>query len=53
VAGTAKMRIGVRAVEAASPSEASEKARERVRQLVPAKGYDLSEAKPLNPAGGA
>ncbi len=53
VAGTAKMRIGVRAVEAASPSEASEKARERVRQLVPANGYELSEAKPLNPAGGA
>ncbi len=53
VAGTAKMRIGVRAVEAASSSEASEKARERVRQLVPANGYELSEAKPLNPAGGA
>jgi predicted RND superfamily exporter protein len=53
VAGTAKMRIGVRAVEGASLSEASENARERVRQLVPANGYELSEAKPLNPAGGA
>ena len=41
VAGTAMMRIGVRSVEAASPAEASAKALERVRQLVPASGYHL------------
>jgi HAE1 family hydrophobic/amphiphilic exporter-1 len=43
VAGTAKMRIGVGAVEAASSAEASTKAAERVRRLVPASGYHLSE----------
>jgi hypothetical protein len=43
VAGTAKMRIGVPAVLATSPAEASAKAIERVRELVPATGYRLSE----------
>jgi HAE1 family hydrophobic/amphiphilic exporter-1 len=43
VAGTAKMRIGVQPVEAASPAEASAKALGRVRDLVPAAGYHLSE----------
>jgi HAE1 family hydrophobic/amphiphilic exporter-1 len=43
VAGTAKMRISVPPVEAASPREASGKAVERVRQLVPPSGYQLSE----------
>jgi len=48
VAGTAKMRIGVNSVEAGSPAEASSKAADRVRQLVPASGYKLSEPKPVN-----
>ena len=43
VAGTAKMRIGVQPVEAASPAEASAMALGRVRDLVPAAGYHLSE----------
>ena len=43
VAGTAKMRIGVPPVEAGSSAEASGKAVDRVRQLVPASGYQLSE----------
>jgi hypothetical protein len=47
VAGTAKMRIGVPAVLAASTAEASAKARDRVRQLVPVTGYRLSEPEPL------
>src|SRR5229473_301511 len=52
VAGTAKMRIGVRAVQAASPTEASAKAVERVRELVPATGYRLSEPEPAGPERG-
>lgn len=52
VAGTAKMRIGVRAVQATSPAEASAKAVERVRELVPATGYRLSEPEPASPDGG-
>ena len=52
VAGTAKMRIGVRAVQATSPAEASAKAVERVRELVPATGYWLSEPEPTSPDGG-
>jgi len=51
VAGTPKMRIGVRAVQATSPSEASEKARDRVRGLVPASGYRLSEPEPIRADG--
>jgi len=47
VAGTAKMRIKVPAVQAASPAEASVKAVDRVRQLVPATGYVLSEPEPI------
>jgi len=43
VAGTAKMRIGVPALEAGSPREASGKAVDRVRRLVPPSGYQLSE----------
>ena len=52
VAGTATMRIGVPAVQAASPAEASSKARDRVRDLVPASGYRLSDPEPLSPDGG-
>jgi HAE1 family hydrophobic/amphiphilic exporter-1 len=52
VAGTAKMRIGVRSVQATSPAEASAKATERVRELVPATGYRLSEPEPTSPVGG-
>jgi HAE1 family hydrophobic/amphiphilic exporter-1 len=51
VAGTAKMRIGVPAIQAASTAEATAKARDRVRQLVPVSGYRLSEPEPLEPAG--
>jgi HAE1 family hydrophobic/amphiphilic exporter-1 len=51
VAGTAKMRIGVHAVEAGSPAEASAKAVDRVRQLVPAAGYHLSEPEQVTPVG--
>jgi hypothetical protein len=53
VAGTAKMRIGVPAVQATSPAEASAKAVGRVRELVPATGYNLSEPEPVNPDSGA
>jgi hypothetical protein len=54
VAGTAKMKIGVHAVQATSPAEASAKAVERVREFVPATGYQLSEPEPANPdSGGA
>ncbi len=48
VAGTAKMRIGVNSVEAGSPAEASSKAADRVRQLVPASGYQLSDPEQIN-----
>src|SRR4029077_12659190 len=50
VAGTAKMRIGVPPVEAASPGEASGKAADRVRRLVPAAGYQLSEPEQVPPS---
>ncbi|HEY1455432.1 MAG TPA: efflux RND transporter permease subunit [Candidatus Dormibacteraeota bacterium] len=53
VAGTAKMRIGVPAVQAASPAEASVKAGDRVRELVPATGYRLSDPEPVSSNGGA
>jgi HAE1 family hydrophobic/amphiphilic exporter-1 len=53
VAGTAKMLIGVGAVEAASAAEASAKAAGRVRDLVPASGYRLSEPEPIKPNGEA
>jgi hypothetical protein len=52
VAGTAKMRIGVPAVQATSPAEASAKAVGRVRELVPATGYRLSEPEPAGPGAG-
>jgi HAE1 family hydrophobic/amphiphilic exporter-1 len=51
VAGTAKMRIGVPGVQATTPAEASDKARDRVRGLVPARGYTLSEPEPMSPDG--
>jgi len=50
VAGTPKMRLGVPAVKAASAAEAAGKARDRVRGLVPATGYRLSEPEPLEAA---
>jgi hypothetical protein len=46
VAGTAKVRVGVPAVRAPSTEEAAAKARDRVRRLVPAAGYRLSEPEP-------
>jgi hypothetical protein len=46
------MRIGVPSVQAASPAEASAKAVGRVRELVPATGYQLSEPEPVSPDGG-
>ncbi|HKB32562.1 MAG TPA: efflux RND transporter permease subunit [Candidatus Dormibacteraeota bacterium] len=49
VAGTPKMRIGVPAIRAASTAEATAKARDRVRRLVPGTGYRLSEPEPLEP----
>jgi hypothetical protein len=52
VAGTAKMRIEVRAVQATSSAEASARAAERVRELVPATGYRLFEPEPASPGGG-
>jgi len=51
VAGTAKVRIGVPAIRAASPAEAADKARARVWGLVPATGYRLSDPEPVS--GGA
>ena len=53
VAGTPKMRIGVPSVQAASTAEASIKARDRVRQLVPATGYRLSEPERASVDGGS
>jgi HAE1 family hydrophobic/amphiphilic exporter-1 len=53
VAGTSKMRIGVRAVEAPSAAEASAKAAGRVRELVPVSGYRLSEPEQINSNGEA
>ncbi len=50
IVGTAKMRIRVPPVEAASPREASGKAVERVRQLVPPSGYQLSEPEQVTQA---
>ena len=43
VAGTAKVRIGVRAEGAASEADAYARAARRVREVVPAQGYRLSE----------
>jgi hypothetical protein len=53
VAGTAKMRISVPAVQATSPAEASAMAVGRVRGLVPATGYTLSEPESVSPDGSA
>ena len=50
VAGTAMMRIGVRSVQATSAAEASAKAIDRVRELVPSTGYRLSEPEAISPA---
>ena len=53
VAGTAKVRISVPARSAASRAEASDTARERVRHLIPATGYRLSDdAEPDHSNGG-
>jgi hypothetical protein len=51
VAGTAKMRIGVPAVQATTPAEATDLARRRVRDLVPANGYRLSDPEPVSSNG--
>jgi HAE1 family hydrophobic/amphiphilic exporter-1 len=51
VPGTAKMRVGVSAVQAESPAEASAKAADRVRQLVPVSGYKLSAPEQVNTDG--
>jgi HAE1 family hydrophobic/amphiphilic exporter-1 len=53
VAGTAKMRIGVRLVQATSAAEASTMAIDRVRELMPATGYLLSDPEPVSPDGGS
>jgi preprotein translocase subunit SecF len=49
VDGTSKMRIGVRDVRAKSPEDASEQARNRVRELLPSDGYKLSEPETPSP----
>jgi HAE1 family hydrophobic/amphiphilic exporter-1 len=49
--GTAKMRVGVRGLQAKSSGEASEQARNRVRQLLPSDGYKLSEPEPVEVEG--
>ncbi len=46
VAGTGKVRVGVKGVQASSATEASAKALELVRRFVPASGYVLSEPEP-------
>jgi hypothetical protein len=51
VTGTAKMRIGVPAVQATTPAEATDLARRRVRDLVPANGYRLSDPEPVSSNG--
>jgi hypothetical protein len=47
------MRIGVGAVEAPSAEEASAKAADRVRDLVPTSGYRLSEPEQIKSNGAA
>jgi hypothetical protein len=47
VAGTAKVRLGIRGVKARSVAEASAEAREAVRGLLPARGYTLSDPEPV------
>jgi HAE1 family hydrophobic/amphiphilic exporter-1 len=47
VDGTAKVQVGIAGVRARSTAEASAKARDRVRQLVPASGYTISEPQPV------
>jgi hypothetical protein len=49
--GTAKMRVGVRGLQAKSSGEASEQARNRVRQVLPSDGYRLSEPEPVDVEG--
>src|SRR5579859_1593665 len=51
VEGTAKVLIGIAGVRARSAAEASAKARDRVRQLVPASGYRISEPEPVETEG--
>ena len=43
VDGTAKVVVGIKAVRARSAAEASAKARDAVRKVVPASGYRLSD----------
>jgi hypothetical protein len=47
VDGTAKVLIGVSGVRAGSAAEASAKARDLVRRLVPASGYRITEPEPV------
>ena len=47
VDGTAKVLIGVKGVRARSVTEASAKARDLVRRLVPANGYRITEPEPV------
>ena len=51
VAGTAKMRIEVAGMQAASRDEATQIALDRVRALVPASGYVLTDAVPAEGNG--
>jgi HAE1 family hydrophobic/amphiphilic exporter-1 len=53
VDGTARMRVGVNSIKAVTPEEALANAAERVRALVPASGYRLSEPEPVAPEGAA
>jgi hypothetical protein len=52
VAGTARMRISVPADGSASESDAMAKAADRVREVVPAHGYFISEPVRMHDAGG-
>jgi HAE1 family hydrophobic/amphiphilic exporter-1 len=47
VEGTAKVQVGIAGIRARSTAEASAKARDRVRQLVPASGYRISDPEPV------
>ena len=51
VTGSAKMRIEVAGVQAASREEATQVALDRIRKLVPASGYVLSDAVPADGNG--
>jgi hypothetical protein len=53
IAGTSKVRVGAVKVEAASTVEASVKAIDQVREIVPAAGYRISAPEPVTALVGA